>query len=43
MFADDHMRRAGLDPLADKPFVAELADVYGIDIVLVNDGVCCAR
>ncbi|XP_003742824.1 protein LCHN [Galendromus occidentalis] len=43
ILGDDHMRRAGLDPLADKPFVAELADVYGIDIVLVNDGVCCAR
>ncbi|OQR76879.1 protein LCHN-like [Tropilaelaps mercedesae] len=42
VFTAGHMRRASLDPLADRHFVAELADVYGIDIVLVNDGVCCA-
>ncbi|XP_022690233.1 protein LCHN-like [Varroa jacobsoni] len=42
VFTAGHMRRANLDPIADRHFVAELADVYGIDIVLVNDGVCCA-
>ena len=31
----------GLDPIGDRVFLEELADLYGIDVTLVLDNVCC--
>jgi len=31
----------GLDPIGDRVFLEELADLYGIDVTLILDNVCC--
>ncbi|MEQ2205369.1 hypothetical protein XENOCAPTIV_023656, partial [Xenoophorus captivus] len=38
----DHMRAMGLDPQGDRSFLEDLLEVYGIDITLVIDNLCCS-
>lgn len=37
----EHVRAMGLDPQGDRSFLADLLEVYGIDITLVIDNLCC--
>lgn len=37
----DHVRAMGLDPQGDRSFLADLLEVYGIDVTLVVDNLCC--
>ncbi|KFM79125.1 Protein LCHN, partial [Stegodyphus mimosarum] len=37
----EHMHSIGLDPVNDRTFIMELADIYGIDIVPAADTLCC--
>ncbi|XP_013392834.1 protein LCHN [Lingula anatina] len=39
----DHMRSMGLDPIGDRPFLMELVEMYGIDVVLMIDNPCCPK
>ncbi|XP_064641137.1 DENN domain-containing protein 11-like isoform X2 [Lineus longissimus] len=39
----DHMRNMGLDPIGDRPFLMELVETYGIDVMLMVDNPCCPR
>lgn len=38
----DHVRAMGLDPQGDRSFLLDLLDVYGIDVGLVVDNLCCS-
>ncbi|KAM3609943.1 uncharacterized protein V6R79_022735 [Siganus canaliculatus] len=38
----EHVRAMGLDPQADRSFLVALLEVYGFDITLVIDNLCCA-
>lgn len=37
----EHVRAMGLDPQADHSFLMDLLEVYGMDITLVIDNLCC--
>uniref|UniRef100_A0A8C7N2E2 DENN domain-containing protein 11 n=1 Tax=Oncorhynchus kisutch TaxID=8019 RepID=A0A8C7N2E2_ONCKI len=37
----EHVRAMGLDPEADRTFLEDLLQVYGIDVMLVIDNPCC--
>lgn len=37
----DHVRAMGLDPQADRSFLVNLLDVYGFNITMVIDNLCC--
>ncbi|XP_038857419.1 DENN domain-containing protein 11-like isoform X2 [Salvelinus namaycush] len=37
----EHVRAMGLDPQADRTFLEDLLEVYGIDVMLVIDNPCC--
>lgn len=37
----DHVRAMGLDPQGDRSFLVDLLEVYGFDITLVIDNLCC--
>lgn len=37
----EHVRAMGLDPQADHSFLMDLLEVYGLDITLVIDNLCC--
>ncbi|KAK3569983.1 hypothetical protein QTP86_007887 [Hemibagrus guttatus] len=37
----EHVRAMGLDPQADRGFLVDLLEVYGIDVMLVIDNPCC--
>jgi len=37
----EHVRAMGLDPQGDRSFLVDLLEVYGIDVTLVVDGLCC--
>ncbi|XP_071361471.1 DENN domain-containing protein 11 [Trachinotus anak] len=37
----EHVRAMGLDPQGDRSFLADLLEVYGIDVTLVIDNLCC--
>ncbi|XP_074644724.1 DENN domain-containing protein 11-like isoform X2 [Tubulanus polymorphus] len=39
----DHMKLMGLDPVGDRPFLMELVETYGIDVMLMVDNPCCPR
>ncbi|XP_054896574.1 LOW QUALITY PROTEIN: DENN domain-containing protein 11-like [Poeciliopsis prolifica] len=38
----DHMRAMGLDPQGDRSFLEDLLEVYGIDVTLLIDNLCCS-
>ncbi|XP_035012053.1 DENN domain-containing protein 11 [Hippoglossus stenolepis] len=38
----DHVRAMGLDPQCDRSFLLDLLEVYGIDVALVIDNLCCS-
>ncbi|XP_054476120.1 DENN domain-containing protein 11 [Anoplopoma fimbria] len=38
----EHVRAMGLDPQGDRYFLADLLEVYGIDVTLVIDNLCCS-
>lgn len=38
---DEHVRAMGLDPQGDRSFLVDLLEVYGYDITLVIDNLCC--
>lgn len=38
---EEHMSAMGLDPQSDRAFLVELLEVYGIDVTLVIDTLCC--
>lgn len=38
----EHMRAMGLDPQGDHSFLVHLLEVYGIDVTLVIDNLCCS-
>ncbi|KAF3689085.1 Protein LCHN [Channa argus] len=38
----EHVRAMGLDPQADRSFLVHLLEVYGIDITVVIDNLCCS-
>ncbi|XP_053283147.1 DENN domain-containing protein 11 [Pleuronectes platessa] len=38
----DHVRAMGLDPQCDRSFLVDLLEVYGIDVALVIDNLCCS-
>ncbi|XP_053741018.1 DENN domain-containing protein 11 isoform X1 [Synchiropus splendidus] len=38
----EHVRAMGLDPMADQAFLMALLDVYGYDVTLVIDNLCCS-
>ena len=38
----DHVRAMGLDPQCDHSFLLDLLEVYGIDVALVIDNLCCS-
>ncbi|XP_061826163.1 DENN domain-containing protein 11 [Nerophis lumbriciformis] len=37
----EHVRAMGLDPQGDRCFLVELLEVYGVDVTLVIDNLCC--
>uniref|UniRef100_A0A671U9A7 DENN domain-containing protein 11 n=1 Tax=Sparus aurata TaxID=8175 RepID=A0A671U9A7_SPAAU len=37
----EHVRAMGLDPQGDRSFLIDLLEVYGFDITLVIDNLCC--
>ncbi|KAL7402314.1 hypothetical protein ABVT39_012970 [Epinephelus coioides] len=37
----EHVRAMGLDPQCDRSFLLDLLEVYGIDVTLVIDNLCC--
>ncbi|XP_076588794.1 DENN domain-containing protein 11 [Chaetodon auriga] len=37
----EHVRAMGLDPQGDRAFLVDLLEVYGIDVTLVIDNLCC--
>lgn len=37
----EHVRAMGLDPQGDRSFLVDLLEVYGIDVTLVIDNLCC--
>ena len=37
----EHVRAMGLDPQADRTFLVDLLELYGIDAMLVIDNPCC--
>ncbi|XP_071785240.1 DENN domain-containing protein 11-like [Asterias amurensis] len=37
----DHMKAMGLDPIADRQFIMDLVELYGIDVILMVDNPCC--
>lgn len=37
----EHVRAMGLDPQGDRSFLVDLLEVYGMDITLVIDNLCC--
>uniref|UniRef100_A0A3Q4MXG9 DENN domain-containing protein 11 n=1 Tax=Neolamprologus brichardi TaxID=32507 RepID=A0A3Q4MXG9_NEOBR len=37
----EHVRAMGLDPQGDRAFLADLLEVYGFDVTLVIDNLCC--
>ncbi|KAA8590451.1 DENN domain-containing protein 11 [Etheostoma spectabile] len=37
----EHVRAMGLDPQGDRSFLVDLLEVYGIDVTLVVDNLCC--
>ncbi|XP_029951894.1 protein LCHN-like [Salarias fasciatus] len=37
----EHVRAMGLDPQCDRSFLVDLLEVYGIDVTLVIDNLCC--
>ncbi|XP_034079281.1 DENN domain-containing protein 11 [Gymnodraco acuticeps] len=37
----EHVRAMGLDPQGDRSFLVDLLEVYGLDITLVIDNLCC--
>ncbi|XP_061577328.1 DENN domain-containing protein 11 [Cololabis saira] len=37
----DHMRAMGLDPQGDRSFLIDLLEVYGLNVTLVVDNLCC--
>nr|XP_057942836.1 DENN domain-containing protein 11-like [Doryrhamphus excisus]XP_057942837.1 DENN domain-containing protein 11-like [Doryrhamphus excisus]XP_057942838.1 DENN domain-containing protein 11-like [Doryrhamphus excisus]XP_057942839.1 DENN domain-containing protein 11-like [Doryrhamphus excisus]XP_057942840.1 DENN domain-containing protein 11-like [Doryrhamphus excisus]XP_057942841.1 DENN domain-containing protein 11-like [Doryrhamphus excisus]XP_057942842.1 DENN domain-containing protein 11-like len=37
----EHVRAMGLDPQGDRCFLAELLEVYAVDVTLVIDNLCC--
>ena len=37
----EHVRAMGLDRQADRTFLEDLLQVYGIDVMLVIDNPCC--
>ncbi|XP_060779886.1 DENN domain-containing protein 11 isoform X1 [Neoarius graeffei] len=39
----EHVRAMGLDPQADRGFLVDLLEVYGIDVMLVIDNPCCPQ
>ncbi len=38
---DEHVRAMGLDPQGDRSFLVDLLEVYGYDVTLVIDNLCC--
>nr|XP_019959153.1 PREDICTED: protein LCHN-like [Paralichthys olivaceus] len=38
----EHVRAMGLDPQCDRSFLVDLLEVYGIDVALVIDNLCCS-
>uniref|UniRef100_A0A8D3DSN5 DENN domain-containing protein 11 n=2 Tax=Scophthalmus maximus TaxID=52904 RepID=A0A8D3DSN5_SCOMX len=38
----EHVRAMGLDPQGDRTFLVDLLEVYGIDVTLVIDNLCCS-
>ncbi|KAG8012459.1 Protein LCHN [Nibea albiflora] len=37
----EHVKAMGLDPQGDRSFLVDLLEVYGIDVTLVIDNLCC--
>ncbi|XP_037109184.1 DENN domain-containing protein 11 [Syngnathus acus] len=37
----EHVRAMGLDPQGDRCFLVELLEMYGVDVTLVVDNLCC--
>lgn len=37
----EHVRAMGLDPQGDRAFLGDLLEVYGFDVTLVIDNLCC--
>lgn len=37
----ESFKELGLDPVGDRLFLEELADLYGIDVTMIVDNVCC--
>ncbi|XP_038067957.1 DENN domain-containing protein 11-like [Patiria miniata] len=37
----DHLKAMGLDPIADRQFIMDLVELYGIDVILMVDNPCC--
>lgn len=37
----EHVRAMGLDPQGDRSFLVDLLEVYGFDVTLVIDNLCC--
>lgn len=39
----DEIKNLGFDPSADRTFLLELAETYGVDINMDMDNLCCPR